>query len=207
MSAQLDHLVIAARTLDEGREWLEDRFKVPLQPGGEHSAFGTHNLLLSLGPTAYLEVIAINPAAPVPDRPRWFGLDTPDLNDSLQDGPQLIHWVAQVSEPLSGSDALELSRGENRWQLTVPADGHLPAGGTAPSLIYWHTPPPPTRLPDAGIRLLMLHLSTPDPNALRETLRQLDFQGTIEVHEAVQATLATTLQTPSGPVELVSYGR
>lgn len=37
----LDHLVIAARNLEEGRAWLEGRLGVSMQPGGEHASFGT----------------------------------------------------------------------------------------------------------------------------------------------------------------------
>jgi len=207
MSATLDHLVIAARTLGEGRAWLEGRLGVPLQPGGEHERFGTHNALLSLGPDAYLEVIAVNPAAPRPPHPRWFGLDTPEVRGRLEDGPCLLHWVAHVPD-LTGLDlaphgeALELSRGENRWTLTVPADGSLPGRDVVPSLIRWHTPPPPTRLPDAGVRLLTLRLGTPDPDGLRSLLDRLAFSGEVEVYEAPQPELAATLETAEGLVTL-----
>lgn len=207
LPATLDHLVIAARTLEEGRAWLEGRLNVPLQPGGEHEQFGTHNALLSLGPDAYLEVIAVNPQAPAPPRPRWFGLDTPELREALEDGPRLIHWVARVPDP-TGLDltpfgeALELSRSENRWTLTVPEDGRLPGGGVVPSLIAWHTPPPPTRLPDAGVRLERLTLGTPDPDGLRTLLNGLNFMGEVEVREAPQAELSALLVTPDGLVTL-----
>ncbi|MBB5233697.1 VOC family protein [Deinococcus budaensis] len=207
MTATLDHLVIAARTLDEGRAWLEGRLGVPTQPGGEHALFGTHNALLSLGPAAYLEVIAVNPAAPAPARPRWFGLDTPGTQERLEDGPLLLHWVARVPAlgspgPAPHGEALELSRGENRWTLSVPADGSLPGGGVIPSLIAWHTPPPPTRLPDAGVRLLTLRLGTPDPDGLRAMLDRLALAGEVEVYEAPQPELAATLETPDGLVTL-----
>ncbi|WP_393939598.1 VOC family protein [Piscinibacter sakaiensis] len=43
--------------------------------GGAHPHMGTHNRLLRLGDHCYLEVIAIDPAAPPPARARWFGLD------------------------------------------------------------------------------------------------------------------------------------
>lgn len=200
MSARLDHLVIAARTLAEGQAWLEGRLGVPLQPGGEHQAFGTHNLLLSLGPSAYLEVIAVNPAAPAPSRPRWFALDTPFMQERLTHGPQLIHWVAQVDTPPQG--AMELSRGDNRWALTVPEDGSLPLGGVAPSLICWHTPPPPTRLPDADIRLDTLQLGTPEPDTLRGLLDQIEFVGEVEVYEAPQAELKAVLLLAGKRLEL-----
>lgn len=200
MSAHLDHLVIAARTLAEGQAWLEGRLGVPLQPGGEHAAFGTHNRLLSLGASAYLEVIAINPAAPPPSRPRWFALDTPELHARLSHGPQLIHWVAQVAQVPQG--ALELSRGDNRWALTVPDDGSLPLGGVAPSLIHWHTPPPPMRLPDMGVRLERLSLGTPEPDRLRELLNHLNFAGEVEIHKARQPELKASLLVNGVPLEL-----
>lgn len=202
MSATLDHLVIAARTLDEGRAWLEGRLGVSMQDGGKHGDFGTHNALLSLGPDAYLEVIAIDPQAPAPPRPRWFGLDTPETRARLEDGPALIHWVAAVAALTPGPEVLELSRGENCWALTVPEDGRLPMHGVAPSRLVWHTPPPPTRLPDVGVRLGGLRLGTPTPDALRAMLDTLNFTGEVEVYEAPQAELRAVLETPDGLVTL-----
>lgn len=207
MGAHLDHLVVAARTLAEGRAWLEGRLGVPLAPGGEHETFGTHNALLSLGGTSYLEVIAVNPGAPSPTRARWFGLDTPEMRERLEDGPALVHWVARVPELDAAQDypegeVLELSRGENRWALTVPPDGSLPQGGVAPSLIAWHTPAPPTRLPASGVTLATLRLGTPQPAELRAALDRLGFVGEVEVYEAPQPELGAQLDTPGGVVLL-----
>ncbi|WP_043800686.1 VOC family protein [Deinococcus gobiensis] len=207
MGAHLDHLVVAARTLAEGRAWLEGRLGVPLAPGGEHETFGTHNALLSLGGTSYLEVIAVNPGASAPARARWFGLDTPEMRERLEDGPALVHWVARVPELDAAQDypegeVLELSRGENRWALTVPPDGSLPQGGVAPSLIAWHTPAPPTRLPASGVTLATLRLGTPQPTELRAALDRLGFVGEVEVYEAPQPELGAQLDTPGGVVLL-----
>lgn len=200
--AALDHLVIAARTLAEGQAWLEDRLGVAMSPGGEHPKFGTHNALLSLGPDSYLEVIAVDPRAPAPSRPRWLGLDTPELRERLENGPALIHWVANVPALPPGPEVLELSRGDNQWALTVPADGSLPGGGVRPSLIAWHTPPPPTRLPDVGVRLTSLRLGTPEPDRLRAWLDAVQFAGEVEIHAAPQPELGATLETPHGLVKL-----
>ncbi len=202
MPATLDHLVIAARTLDEGRAWLEGRLGIPMQDGGRHPDFGTHNALLSLGPDSYLEVIAIDPGAPAPTRPRWFGLDTPEMTARLEDGPALIHWVAAVGALEPGPEVLELTRGENRWALTVQEDGEPPMGGVAPSRIVWHTAPPPGRLPDVGVRLGQLRLGTPTPDELRAVLDGLEFMGEVEVYEAPQAELRAVLETPNGLVTL-----
>lgn len=202
MTARLDHLVVAARTLQDGVAWAEGRLGATLSPGGEHEVFGTHNALLSLGEDAYLEVIAVNPAAPPPARPRWFGLGTPEMRDRLEGGPALIHWIARVENLQPAPDVLELSRGDYRWRLTVPADGSLPMYGVSPSLISWLTPTPAARLPGAGVRLVTLQLGTAYPDRLRARLDALNFEGDVEVYEAPQAELQAVLETPRGLITL-----
>jgi len=200
VQARLDHLVIAAADLASGVAWLEDRLRLPIQPGGEHAYFGTHNALLGLQ-GSYLEVIAINPAAPAPHTPRWFGLDTPEMQRRLAAGPALIHWVATVQDldtalrlsPEGHGQPLALSRGNSRWQLSVPPSGELPLGGVLPSLIEWESVSPSARLSDSGLRLDGLHLTTPDPARLQRALTALGFTGTpVEIEEGppqLEATL------------------
>jgi hypothetical protein len=174
----LDHLVVAARDLESGARWLEERLGVPLVPGGTHVAMGTHNRLLKLagGERLYLELIAIDPAAPPPGRPRWFGLDDPDMQDQLAERPHFIHWVvrsddlAHEATPGHG-EILAMQRGDFRWRITVPADGRLPDGGRQPTLIQWDVSfHPGERLPESGCTLLTLDTSDPDrPVATLET--------------------------------------
>lgn len=178
--ATLDHLVIAAHDLDSGARWLEQQLGVPLVPGGVHAAMGTHNRLLKLagGERLYLEVIAIDPAAPSPGRPRWFGLDDPALQARLAERPHLIHWVARSDDlareatPAHG-EILSMQRGDFRWRITVPADGCLPDGGRQPTLVQWDVPfHPAERLPASGCTLRALDTSIPGrPLATLETPR------------------------------------
>jgi hypothetical protein len=173
---KLDHLVIAARTLEEGARFIAAKFGVEMAAGGAHPSMRTHNRLLNLWGGAYLEVIAIDPAAAQTDtaRARLFALDDPAMQRRLeQHGPQLTHWVARVDRPKSLgrwreqyperiAPVVPMSRGGNTWSLTVPDDGAFPAwqgvgDGIAPSLIQWDTPRHPSdTLPQTGIALKAL---------------------------------------------------
>jgi hypothetical protein len=193
----LDHLVVAAADLAGGRRWVEERLGVAMEDGGRHLVFGTHNALLSLGPDHYLEVIAIDPEAPPPDRPRWFELDTEAMRERLAAGPQLVHWVVRVGSADEVADPVQLSRGSNRWVIGVPADARMPHGGLAPTRILWHTPRPSELLPDKGIRLDALTISTHDVAALRTVTGEV--KGPIRVTEG-DPGLAATFRTPRGSV-------
>lgn len=158
-----DHLVVAARTLDEGSRWIERELGAMPVGGGEHPLMGTHNALLSLGPGAFLEVIAIDPKAAPPARPRWFSLDTAAMHGLLAAGPALIHWVERVDDLEAALrdypdtvEVLDASRRSYRWRIGVPADGHLPCGGKCPTLIQWLGPHPAAALPPSGCELVHL---------------------------------------------------
>ena len=170
---ELDHLIVAARTLDEGAAWIEERVGVAPVPGGKHASMGTHNRLLGLGQRVYLEVIAIDPDAPAPARPRWFELDTPQMRERLAQGPALIHWVMRTGaieedvrrcpEPL---EILSLARGDYRWRIGVAADGRIPCRGRCATLIQWEgNRHPADNLPDSGCRLVELDTSAALPKA------------------------------------------
>jgi hypothetical protein len=161
---EFDHLVVAARTLDEGARWIEGRLGVAPAAGGKHALMGTHNRLLSLGARRFLEVIAIDPEAAQPSRPRWFGLDTPGMHARLETGPALIHWVMRTDdigkalrEYPEAVEILALQRGDYRWRIGVPRDGRLPCDGACPTLIQWEGDlHPADRLPESGCMLLDL---------------------------------------------------
>ena len=87
MSTEIDHLVVVADSLDQGVAWCKATLGVVPGPGGKHAFMGTHNRLLNLSspafPACYLEIIAIDPNALPPSRPRWFGMDDPGLRNRI----------------------------------------------------------------------------------------------------------------------------
>jgi len=162
MARAIDHLIVAARDLDEGSAYVRERLGVDVLPGGKHATMGTHNRVLSLGPDAYLEVLAIDPDAPPPARPRWMSLDAPGTRSLLARGPALLHWVERtdaLEAAARSTPALEIhafERGPYRWRMALPPDGSLPGAGREPTLIQWEGPRPSERLPDSGCRLVRL---------------------------------------------------
>lgn len=213
-AAATDHLVVAAADLAAGTAWLEDRLGVPLAPGGKHATMGTHNRLLKLGPRRYLELIAIDPAAPKPERARWFGLDDPALRARIAERPRLIHWVARCDnieaasaacpEPLG--DILDLSRGDFRWRITVPANGHLPGEGLAPSLIQWQSQAHPAeRLPETGCALMKLEGFHPDVARIRRALVSIGLADSLALYPAETGEdpcLVAYIKAPAGLREI-----
>ncbi|WP_250450888.1 VOC family protein [Caballeronia sp. ATUFL_M2_KS44] len=215
---KLDHLVIAARTLEEGAQFVAAKFGVQTAPGGAHPLMGTHNRLLNLWGGAYLEVIAVDPAAAPRETPRarLFALDDPAMHERLANGPQLVHWVARVDRPKSLTrwreqyperiaPVVAMSRGGNTWNLTVPDDGAFPAWrdaghGVLPSLIQWDTPRHPSdTLPETGILLRSLTGFHPNADAVAEQLAWLGASHLMRVEATAGApVIVAEFELPDG---------
>ena len=211
MAIEFDHLVVAARTLEEGAAWVEARLGAAMTPGGKHATMSTHNRLLSLGPGRFLEVIAVDPDAPPPGRPRWFELDRPAMRERLARGPALVHWVARAAD-LEGAiaataagrlEVLELSRGDYRWRIGVPASGSLALGGVSPTMIRWEGMHPAERLPESGCWLERLTLRHREAPALLRALAAAGLDPASAIDAVAEGEgLAAQVRTPGGIVTL-----
>jgi len=217
LTPALDHLVVAARSLEEAVAWCADTLGVAPDAGGRHAFMGTHNRVLSVAsgqwPKAYLELIAIDPAAPAPGRPRWFNLDRPGLQAALADGPRLVHWVMRCGDiearcralARAGLDPGPVQHAERaaaqhvlRWRIAVRDDGALLAHGALPTPIQWDGRHPADALPDRGVALRAMTLAGLPPAARAHCdVARVDF---VDRGPALAATLAT----PRGAVTLAS---
>ncbi len=215
-TTQLDHLVIAAASLAQGAAWAKDTLGIEVPYGGEHPQMGTHNLVMTLSNGVYFEIIAINPAQPAPNRPRWFSLDDPYVQAQLQHKPRLLTWVVNTPSAKAlvknacfpQGVVTPMRRGDLRWLFTIPADGQLPAAGLLPTIIEWQTTPHPAALlADLGCRLLQIELFHPYPTWLAMQLNAIDAASLVTITPVAANTLpyfVATLQTPSKVVELSS---
>ncbi|MGI9261056.1 MAG: VOC family protein, partial [Woeseiaceae bacterium] len=199
----IDHLFYASPTLERGMDAIEASLGVRPVPGGRHPRFGTHNALLSLGPAAYLEVIARDPDLPAPDRGRLV-----NLSDGQQ--PRLMTWVVRVSDlaafirdparAASGIGQIEGGRREQadgsliEWQLTDPYA--MPMNGAIPFLIDWGNTTHPAQTAPAGGELTGLRIEHPDPGQVHATLKTLETDA--DVIKADEFRLTARIQTGDG---------
>jgi hypothetical protein len=227
LSARIDHLVVAAASLDDGVAWCEKTLGIVPAPGGEHALMGTHNRLFSIAsdafPLAYFEIIAIQTGA-VKTRPashqRWFDLDDAALQNQIATtGPRLIHFVARsrfvgdavralARQGLDRGDILDASRptaaGLLRWKITVRSDGQRLLDGALPTLIEWGDVHPARAMPASGVALQSLSVSHPQADALRNGYDAIGLSG-VPVAPG-SPNLVAVLNTPRGSVTLESKG-
>lgn len=183
---------------------------------------GTHNRVMDISterfPQCYLEILAVDPGAPAPGRPRWFGLDQPALREAVRERPRLVHAVARtaVLETLRqglatcGLDpGLPLAAqrdtpyGTLKWLITVRDDGRTECGGALPTLIEWTGPHPCDHLPPTPVGLLGLVLRGVPEEAL--AVLKLPGVGAGPAVAAHPTPLSATLSSPRGPVVIDSW--
>lgn len=216
-----DHLVVLADTLEQGAAWSERVLGVAPQPGGRHALFGTHNRLLSIASPgfdlAYLEIIAIDPAADA-QRTRWFDMDDERLRARVrQQGPCLIHWVARVPDAAAAvaawagqgmdvGEVLAASRmtpqGLLQWKIAVRADGRRLLDGLLPTPIEWGRVHPAATMPATGLALLGITLEHPEAARLKQALACAGLSQP-QVRPASGVQLRVELQGPHGRIVLV----
>lgn len=166
----LDHLVVGAQTLAEARAHVQDALGLPMQDGGQHAIFHTHNALMGFDDGLYLEAIAPDPTRPTPERPRWFDLDR------FVGPARLSNWVVAVPDlaasladmPDGCGTPVAVHRGDLKWEMAVSPMGTTPFDNLWPPVISWpaDVQHPATRLQPTGARLLRLTLTHPQGAAL-----------------------------------------
>lgn len=216
MSSKIDHLVIGARTLAEGVDYVSQIMGVAMPYGGEHVKMGTHNHLMQLGNETFLEVIAINEEMSVPTRPRWYGLDDAYVRHKIAQQPALLTWVINTGDiqqlikkaSFSLGRAEAVSRGNLNWLFGLPNDGRLLGSGMLPYAIEWQTETHPSKgMADLACRLESLHIYHPYPAWLQQALVSVEALPLVKIHPLAEnqtAYLRASIQTPKGLVSLQS---
>lgn len=209
---ELDHIAVAALTLDEGAAYIRNKLGVEVPMGGEHLAMGTHNRLMRLGNGVYLEVIAIAPHLAAPVRPRWFALDAVAMREKLAERPRLVTWVVRTDDiesdvtrsSVETGAVTPMTRGNLSWKIGIRPDGSLPLDGLFPTLIQWPKGPHPVEnMDDFGCRLKSLRLHHSASETLRSALASIRADGLVEIVQVDgRPYLSAEIETPNGLVTL-----
>ena len=207
MPITFDHLAVTASSLEAGVAHVEAQLGLTVPRGGEHPRMGTHNHLMRLHPDEFLEIIAINPEAPPPDRPRWFGFDRIGAAP-----PRLATWLCRCDNldaalaalPDGMGEPIEVTRGDLRWRVAVRPDGELPFGGAFPTLIEWPMRPfPGAAMADLGCRLERLEIRHPEAEEIAGLLGPHLDDGRIAFERADEVALRAEIGTPDRRRSLV----
>ena len=159
---KLDHIVLAANTLEEGTSYIENKLRIKLSNIGYHKDMGTHNRVVKISKSVYLEVISIDPNCEQIKSKRWFNLDSSKLQSQLRKSPRVIGYVIENTtnkilkyyEPF-----FKASRGEYKWKFAMPCNNsNISAdqsyqNGIIPSLINWESEKPINKMQDNHLNL------------------------------------------------------
>ena len=148
---KLDHIVLGSFTLEEGTEFVENKLQAKLSDIGYHIDMGTHNRVIRISESVYLEVIAIDPKISNLNNRKWFNLDNLDLQSKLKKSPQIIGYVIEnndINITKYYDPFFEASREIYKWKFAMPiftnnilAD-EIIEQGIIPSLISWKSDKP-----------------------------------------------------------------
>jgi hypothetical protein len=204
--AEIDHIVIGARTLEEGARYVEEHLGVKPSRGGTHAGVGTHNMLLGMGANCYIEVIAPDPAQPDPPHPRPFDLDDASLRTMLEAEPRLIAYVASTPAldavvarlgPSQAGEVVSMARGNLSWRMAFPPQ-RQDMDNLIPPLIQWNGERAAKHIRDSGWRLTTLEAEHPEADALRSSLTARGLADTVKVRQSPHPRLVAQLRHRDG---------
>ena len=210
MTLKIDHFTLGANDLNHATAYLEALTGAVLPKGGKHPLMSTHNGLTSTGERQFMELIAIDPEAPAPNRIRWFSLDDENTKARISERPRALCWVVETNDldnvvansPVDLGEIVHLSRDNRTWRLTVPKDGSLPEHGAIPAFIEWSPGPHPSQMQqDIGIRLEEIIIHHPEPDWLHEVFLSLGIAEFATIKEGEHA-LSFDVATPNGRLML-----
>lgn len=208
----LDHLTVIAPTLAEGVAHVRECLDLDVPFGQRHVYMGTHNHLLQLGGTIYLEIVALDPEGVNPGRARWFGLEgKTQVRRDWDAGRRLRGWIGRtdrIDDALKGREAIfgrkvGLPMDAPTFDFAIPDDGSLPWGGAAPSLIDRRGKARSmASIADLGARLRGFSLEHPEAEAIAALLLELGAERAPVITYGPELRYRAQIDTPAGLKEL-----
>ncbi|MEO0340396.1 MAG: VOC family protein [Bacteroidota bacterium] len=203
----VDHLVLAAPSLEVGMDYVEKEMGIRPQIGGQHLGKGTWNALVALGHSSYLEVIAPDPKQEKPTNGCWMGVDQIET-------PQLIHWAAKVHPihevikmataqqlnigQVSGGSRTKMNGDTISWTISEPVSG--PDGGIIPFLIDWEDSVHPAESLEQKCKLIEISAEHPEPQVITQQLKHLGIH--LPLRKGALPRICAIIKSPKGIIAL-----
>jgi hypothetical protein len=101
-----------------------------------------------------------------------------------------------------------MQRGDFRWRISVPSDGHPIEGGLIPHVIEWQDGDHPcSRLPDQGCRFTWMEAAHPNPAKVQYLLGEIGLPKALVLTASPPysgMTMCAYVDTPLGTRTLMS---
>jgi hypothetical protein len=206
---RFDHLALGAATLQQGIDHVTQLMGVEMTKGGAHPDMATHNRVMATGEDTFFEVIAIDPDATAPSRPRWFSLDEANFDD----GPRPYAIILDTFD-LEGAIGYAadhgidcgvptlLTRDSLKWHFSLRDDGRIPLEGAAPLIIEWPKGPhPATKMEDHGLRFEAITVTTPYADQLNSFFRASGSDlGPVEILRGTAHSITAQMRNKDGKI-------
>ena len=209
---RLDHLTVVAPTLTHGVAHVRHCLDLDVPFGQRHAYMGTHNHVLQLGDSVYLEIVALDPDGKPPAVARWFGLDHAEaVMDDWDAGRRLRGWVASaesIDHVLAGRNRvfgtkISLPWVEPRFDFSLMHEGRLPLDGAAPSIIDRRgMRRSMATMADLGARLRTFSLAHPNPAGIAALYEEFAIDRAPTIGPGCDLRYRAQIETPAGIREL-----
>lgn len=204
---KIDHIVIGADSLEQGMDALQKTLGVVLPKASKHEAMSTHNCVAPVGNESFIEILSVDPDAPMPNRARWFDMDNPHVQARFKKNACAYHWVVGTTDldavmansPIDMGEVVTFTRGERSWRLNIPKDGSLSENGLIPTFIEWSPGAhPSTGMKELGLTLESVVLTHPYPEKLEDVLQALGVSQLASIIKGEQKSISFNMKVPSG---------
>lgn len=203
MYQKIDHIVYAVANLQRSIESFQEATGLKVFAGGEHPDWGTHNALVRIGETTYLEFLAKKKSSQPVHAKTWMGID-------LLQGDKITRWalasktveleakfLKKYNEALStiviGSRATEDGKMLN-WLMTTVLP--TPEVEPAPFLIDWKKSAHPTEALPLDCQIKSFTIEHAESEVLKKLLEKLSMS--MPVYTSHTTSLKLVLDTPKG---------
>ncbi len=208
MTNRLDHRMYASADLDSAIRQFEILSGIAADRGGSHPGRGTRNALLSLGDSAYLELMAPDPAQRLEGTfgATFVRMKRPQIHAYIVKGRDLEGTQTKLAKLGINTELRAMSRKTPnnellQWRLLIPLTN--PFGEFVPRVIDWMETPHPSETSVSGCTLQAFEIGHPEAEQLGAVMDALDFAADTLSRSDSPYFLAR-IRTPRGKLTLTS---